>query len=129
MTTPARIPTVRRFLLLFLLIVLPIQLVWGASVPYCAHEKAASAKHFGHHSHQHEAQPKAESGAGVLEKTAVLADDADCAVCHLGCVQPSLNQTSPVVEIRTAALARTTVLPVVPGCPGRIERPKWSLAA
>ena len=46
----------RRWLFIFLLLVLPFQMVWAAAAPYCAHEVNPSAKkHFGHHEHKHSA--------------------------------------------------------------------------
>ena len=74
----------RRLVFVFLLIVVPFQLVWGAAVPYCAHETmAGAAKHFGHHEHRHQADvvaPSAEADNGDGSG----AYDLDCAICHLG---------------------------------------------
>ena len=45
----------RRWLLIALLFVLPLQMVWAAAAPYCAHEaKLSATKHFGHHEHEHQ---------------------------------------------------------------------------
>lgn len=73
-----------RLLLVFALIVLPLQIVWSAAAPYCAHEtNSAATRHFGHHEHRH------QGGDAKL----VLDDDsgeevgvyhADCESCHLG---------------------------------------------
>ncbi len=77
-----------------------------------------------------EHQAKAESDSGsAAKKSSVLADDLDCAFCHLGCVQPCASQTASVAAIRSAVLALPTLLPPDSGRPGRIERPKWFLAA
>ena len=65
----------------------------------------------------------------AAKKASVLADDLDCAFCHLGCVQPCASQTASVAAIPSSVLARTTPLLPDSGRPGRIERPKWFLAA
>lgn len=121
-------PPVRRLVLLFLLAVLPLQFAWGAAAAYCGHEKAPSAGHFGHHSHQHQAKAESDSGSAA-KKASVLADDLDCAFCHLGCVQPCASQTTSVAAIQSSVLALTTLHLPDSGRPGRIERPKWALAA
>ena len=118
----------RRLLILLLLAVLPLQFAWGAAAAYCGHEKAPSAGHFGHHSHQHQAKAESDSGSAA-KKASVLADDLDCAFCHLGCVQPCASQTTSVAAIQSSVLALTTLHLPDSGRPGRIERPKWSLAA
>ena len=73
----------RRWLVVLMLLVLPVQFVWAAAMPYCAHEAAASAsKHPGHHQHVHQggsdAAKASDDGAGSG------AHHADCASCHAG---------------------------------------------
>lgn len=49
-----RIPLpMRRLLLVFLLVFMPLQSIWAAASPYCGHESAPQASHFGHHVHEH----------------------------------------------------------------------------
>lgn len=72
----------------------------------------------------------AESDSGsTFKKASIPADDPDCGVCHLSCVQPTSSQATSIVAILPAALVLPTILPVGPGRPGRIERPKWSPVA
>lgn len=70
----------RRLLLVFLSILLPLQFAWAGAAVYCAHETAdqpaAVTSHFGHHTHEHKAE--SHQGAG---KSAKL-PDADCTACH-----------------------------------------------
>lgn len=43
----------RRWIAIFLLVLMPLQAVWAAAVPYCQHEGTSSqARHLGHHQHQ-----------------------------------------------------------------------------
>ncbi len=119
--------SVRRFCLLFLLVILPFQFAWGAAAGYCGHEKTAGAGHFGHHGHQHKAKADTD-GEAVAKKVGAIADDPDCAMCHLGCVQPPTHQTTVVVDTPAAASTTLSSQRAESGRPGRIERPKWTLA-
>lgn len=70
----------RRLLLVFLSILLPLQFAWAGAAAYCAHEKAdqpaAMTWHFGHHTHEHPGDDHQIAG-----KTTKL-PDADCTACH-----------------------------------------------
>jgi hypothetical protein len=63
----------RRFILIFLMVLLPFQWSWAAAASVCAHEKGDS--HFGHHEHKHGASD---------EQAAEPAPSyhPDCQVCH-----------------------------------------------
>jgi hypothetical protein len=70
---------VKKLLLIFLLIALPLQYSWAAAATYCQHEKAHPT-HFGHHSHHHQAQadePDTKSNSPKFH--------SDCGYCHLSC--------------------------------------------
>ena len=41
----------RRWLLIFLVFLLPLQYSWAMSAAYCAHEQDAQTQHWGHHEH------------------------------------------------------------------------------
>jgi hypothetical protein len=76
-------PMRRRLVVLMLLLVLPLQFVWAAAAPYCAHEAASAAgKHPGHHQHVHQGSDDAakagDDGAGSG------LNHSDCAGCHAG---------------------------------------------
>jgi len=74
--------SMKRYLAIFLLVLLPLQFSWAAVAGYCQHESEVTANHPGHHSHDHQAADQHEpvkdgvSSAGVHH---------DCATCHLGC--------------------------------------------
>ena len=70
----------KRWLLVLLMWVLPLQLSFAAVAPYCAHEEGAAAQHFGHHSHDH------QDGKGQDEHQSKLPGaDPDCDYCqHAG---------------------------------------------
>lgn len=94
----------RRFVLVLLIALLPLQAIWAAAANACGHERVAGSKaHFGHHEHVHEA------AAAAVERDA--SDDggaedwscgADCSTCHghgwsvaLLDWSPSLTQAGP----------------------------------
>lgn len=73
-----------RLLLIFLLMVLPLQSVWSAAAVYCQHEREKSARHVGHHTHQHQVQ--ADSAEDQDNQFQV---HSDCGYCH-GVAQATL---------------------------------------
>lgn len=83
----------RRFLLIVLMLVLPLQWSWAAAASLCGHEGAPAARHFGHHQHEHHGAAaghdagkgsKAGKSEGADKKAGLgsLAADPDCGVCH-----------------------------------------------
>jgi len=87
----------RRWLLAFLLFVVPLQMVWGSAAPYCAHEASAAAKaHFGHHEHKHQASGEV-TPANDDQADGTGAYHADCESCHLG-FSVALRTKSPEVH-------------------------------
>ncbi len=115
----------RRWILQFLLIVLPLQFSWAAVAAACAHEPtAATASHVGHHTHVH----KAEAGSQLAaEKAGKVASDPDCPQCHLGCSAAAAD----LVAWSMPALAnpRPADPPLHPHSltPPGPERPNWRL--
>jgi hypothetical protein len=110
----------RRWLLLFLLAVIPMQLSWAALASYCQHETVpAKAAHFGHHQHDHQDQAGDRHGVDLAkakgdhagdDTKSPLALDDDCSYCHLGCAQAPAGATdwtsvqlpSPMVALLSA---------------------------
>lgn len=116
----------RRWLLIFVLALLPLQFSWAAVARYCGHEgespsAPAGAKHFGHHAHEHEA------AADHAKPSAAEVDD-DCASCHLGCAQPiPVDPFHAVPSLSPPRVARLDAMPPSHFPPG-LERPDRSLA-
>ncbi len=89
-----KISDMRKLVAILLLSLIPLQVSWSAVASYCQHEQGASARHFGHHEHQHEAHKAAQSG-GVLA-------DTDCSLCQAGfltalMIEPALSVATPTV--------------------------------
>lgn len=76
----------RRFILIFMMCLLPLQWSWAAAARVCEHEQVAS--HFGHHAHEHGVEtPEAEAGTSLHPSVdASLQAHADCHTCHGICV-------------------------------------------
>lgn len=115
----------RRLFLILMLLILPVQVSWGAASVYCNHESGAAAKHFGHHSHQHKAEPDDNKSS-----KSIFVVDADCAFCQFGNTgmlaipAPALLSISPQTE--SSFLSADSVATTRPERP---ERPKWDRAA
>lgn len=80
----------RRWLLIFLLLLLPFQFSWAASAAYCQHERDLQARHWGHHEHPSESGSENNARADDTQKSPGTQPNAvlgDCAVCHLGHTQ------------------------------------------
>ncbi|MDP9963768.1 hypothetical protein J2W37_001479 [Variovorax paradoxus] len=79
----------RRWLPIFLLLLLPFQFSWAASAAYCQHERDAQPRHWGHHEHEPDRSAgssrtdDAQNSPGNQPNTAL----GDCAACHLGQAQ------------------------------------------
>lgn len=126
----------RRLLLIFLLVFLPLQSIWAAASPYCSHEAAPEAAHFGHHVHEHDhavahdAMADASSPQDGPTVTPLPTDsagtDMDCHVCHgagnavfahVGGPSPWVGSARPVPWVEPALTAPN---------PYRPERPNWA---
>ena len=67
----------KRFLVIFLLFLLPLNAAFAAAAGYCQHQKESSqAAHFGHHMHHHDRSADKSSDSGTQI-------DPDCGFCHL----------------------------------------------
>lgn len=133
----------RRFLVIVLLALLPLQFTWAAVASYCGHESQASAAHFGHHDHDHAGSAKASSEAksaadqstdasSAPDKTGVAKDgkapgamDLDCGHCHGTCSMMSTVPMGLPGALSTAPPMAS--LDEVGGAhaPTRPERPQW----
>jgi hypothetical protein len=118
----AKLTGMRRWLLVFLLVLMPMQLTWAAVSTYCQHESKSSIRHIGHHTHKHSGS--ISGGDGVVSSE-VGSLENDCGVCHANCsvAFQSSSQTlrliaEPVRIVVKAAsyLAHYQYLP---------ERPQW----
>jgi hypothetical protein len=107
-----------RFFALFLLSMLPLQASWAAIAPYCNHETAIEAQHFGHHEHNHDhSDPTHPSEPNEI--------DSDCAVCHSGWI--AIIFTDAANSGLDALMANASLCATFSphGTKVRPERPNW----
>jgi len=115
----------RRWLILLMLVVLPLQSSWSVAAAYCAHEGSGEAAHAGHHEHEHAAAAKAQPDAA---KASPLLGDGDCGVCHLSAARPAQVHAVVLPLLGHSPPRDTGVPPLRTRDPDRLERPNWRLA-
>lgn len=101
----------KRFILIFLLGLLPLQMSWAVVTGYCQHEEGKAAQHFGHHEHKHDASSGNKQNKGNDKKSGFAFNDADCGCHHLCCAtiissehrQLSFSQNSTSVEFQLSS--------------------------
>jgi hypothetical protein len=114
----------RRWLLIFLVVLLPMQFGWAAVASYAHHESgAATAQHVGHHEHQHEAD------TGTKSTAASSAADADCGTCHAGCCTAMVPTSLLLVAELPAETHYATALRLSSQPASLPERPNWTYPA
>lgn len=127
----------RRLLLTFLLVFLPLQSIWAAASPYCGHEAAPQASHFGHHAHDHhgdaaaaQTQPSsADETPDHKALTTTATADMDCHACHGAGSGMALSATGQAIVVSLGAPAALVAPAWVHPPLTRPERPKWSVLA
>ena len=116
----------RKWLAILLLVFVPLQLSWAAAASYCQHETGTSAKHFGHHDHQHKTADGKDASSDSVK---TIGGDPDCASCHAGCLSALLGAVA-IASLADSSLdtaeygARLTSPPFE-----RLERPQWRALA
>lgn len=115
----ARMQLVRRIVVVFFLILLPLQLTWAAAAAYCAHEPStAAADHFGHHEHQHVA-----GSASAFKMGDSTAGDLDCNACHFGCTAWPASFIADISMVLPEGLHRDEARPYRSHIPPGLDRP------
>lgn len=123
----------RRWFVILLLCLLPLQFSWAAVAAYCGHEGNKPAQHLGHHEHQHAGDDAASSAHAGSSKTTDSGSpagfDFDCGHCHGSCASvampaepmvPSAGAAPWVASLQDALRTRAQSPP---------ERPQWRVLA
>jgi hypothetical protein len=111
----------RRFLIVFLLFALPLQVSWAAVATYCKHESGAAAQHFGHHEHEHPAKQ-----ADPAKDPSSLIVDNDCIACHLASAGVLPAVFSSVLSEPPSGERISNRIVILPHLDAdRPERPQW----
>lgn len=69
--------SVKKLLIILMLLVLPLQFSWAVAAVYCQHESGLAVKHFGHHEHKHQAGADSSDSKGKVGQV-----HNDCGYCH-----------------------------------------------
>jgi len=115
----------RKWLIVVMLALLPLQFSWAALATFCAHEAGPAAQHPGHHEHQHLNAPAAEPGSTPTGQELPAGFDFDCGHCHAGCASlPASARTFAALSSgsRPAPRAERNVGTLAQSPP---ERPQW----
>lgn len=119
------VPAMRRFLVLLMLCLLPLQISWAALTNYCGHEPGKATLHLGHHDDEHKSF-SAKSDPDQQPGNLNLGHDH----CHLSGFLGLLNE---VPFLASAPLAQPSLRGDEPAYPSlaldRPERPKWCAPA
>ena len=116
----------RRWIIVFLMVVLPNQFLWAAAAQYCGHEssnaqvsQAAATNHYGHHEHQHQAALADSQDSGGFAHT-------DCVSCHLAhctSVPTVFGVHASAVQAQEVVYREPHYLSGTPSGPERPQRP------
>jgi hypothetical protein len=119
---PTTMEDMRGWLIIFLLVMTPLQFSWAAIGVYCQHEKGIATQHLGHHGHQHQLLSNDQLTAEQLKSGSF---DADCGTCHIGCsLAIASTAETPCLATKRVNEARTQQMPVSP--PFKVpDRPQW----
>lgn len=117
----------RRFVLILMLALLPLQSTWAAAASVCQHEEivagadgSSPSPHFGHHEHQHEGGP--EGG----QDPAPGGVDVDCPSCHAAAPALLAPRLEPQPPLLAAPAATPYQRSITAGLPERLTRPPHS---
>ena len=119
----------RRFLALFLLLLLPLQFSWAAVESYCEHEERAEAAQLAQHVQHADADTAAAAAdAGTSMDTSV---DTGCDSCHCHGHFTGISNRVRAVEPHPSSTRPTAALADTGGAhaPARPERPQWAALA
>jgi len=115
-----------RLVLVFLLLLLPVQWTWAAAASVCRHESGAASQHFAHHEHQHEAGVNGAAEVKNLSESGTSLFDlahADCASCHGAAPALTALQQAPSLHPPPLQGATPYLRVVTAGIPERLIRP------
>lgn len=111
----------RRFLVLLMLCLLPLQISWAAAANYCEHEQDKTAQHFGHHDDGHKIP------FDIPDKgTQSVSYDPGYDHCHLSSFLGILSAYTFSVCGPLQQLSQCSDCFYPSFAPDKPERPKWT---
>ncbi|NUZ09082.1 DUF2946 family protein [Piscinibacter koreensis] len=115
----------RIWVLVFLLVLLPLQSAWASAASYCRHETGVAAKHVGHHEHRHIASGNTDVSSDQRAGGGLDDVDGDCGYCHLHCAQAIANPAVLSLERSREPVVSSVLARYVTRAPDGLERPNW----
>jgi hypothetical protein len=118
----------KRYVLIFLLMLLPFQFSWAAVASYCQHESNPAAEHVGHHAAADNKldQDSDKNGDSKLN----TGSDADCSFCHFSCSKPMNSHAAWTPPLQEKNSFTPSLPPLYLSHIGESpEEPDWKLAA
>ncbi|RZI40440.1 cobalt-zinc-cadmium resistance protein [Herbaspirillum sp. HC18] len=110
----------KKLLLIFLLVLLPLQFSWAAAAAYCQHDGEKTTQHFGHHTHKHDAKQDVPDDSGKVVKV-----DVDCGYCHLSCQASFLTAALDITVPLGSTYAELPTRSYSSHIPDGLQRPDW----
>lgn len=116
----------RRWLAIFMLVLLPLQFSWAAVAEHCGHETDQQTQHLGHHDNQHASHAGVDQDRDAETQDGQAAGDFDgCGHCHGNCCSmpaPAHSLCSRVITSLSTATTAGIVRTLASNPP---ERPQW----
>lgn len=120
----------RRWIAIFLMIVLPLQLSWAVAASYCQDEQGSGAQHFGHHFHADQdgvaVSPSPLKNKAPSQQHADL--DCGCAGHLCGAHMLPTGVDTPLAPDYERQHAVLVLVAYQSADPPRIERPNWPVS-
>ncbi len=110
-------------LIFMLALVFTVQVSWAVASSYCMHETGSDAQHFGHHDHQHKADPDTPQSP----KSKLVECDSDCDFCHHSFANIFLVQSFNFVFSNTASVTEFPLSDYQSYIPDGLIKPNWHL--
>ncbi|AKZ62498.1 hypothetical protein F506_07240 [Herbaspirillum hiltneri N3] len=118
----------KRYALIFLLMLLPFQFSWAAVASYCQHESDPVAQHVGHHAAADSKQDQQPDNSDDSKFN--TGSDADCSFCHFSCSKPMNSHAAWTPPAQEKSSFTPSLLPLYLSHIGESpEEPDWMLAA
>lgn len=116
-------PSVKKLILIFLLVVLPLQYSWAVVASYCQHEKEL-VTHLGHHTDEHKNnEDRDDSDKNKLSSL------HECEYCHQACQASLTPAISSLMLLQGRSILASQPLLYSSYIPDGPERPERLLAA
>lgn len=116
----------RRWLITFLIVLLPAQFSWAAVAVYCTHESGTQSEHIGHHDHALHANDRVEAGPQLDPDGVPDSMDLDCGHCHGQCAAMLNGFDTLIGASLVAHPVAESATPWPAPAPTPPERPQWA---